>query len=166
MITEHSPENHAQHLATIPYSSRRTARHRAVIIVALILGLIVILWLSDAVHTRVPATQYHPQVQRVGAYVVTLSIIPTQPHAGYTLIANLLIRDNTGHPAPSTMLLHYQWSMVAMDMGSESGILAPSAHLGNFSAQLSAVMSGYWRLTIVFPDTAHTTVIYDIPIQP
>jgi hypothetical protein len=64
-------------------------------------------------------------------------------------------------------IVTYQWAMVTMDMGTTKGQAQSGARPGSYRATVTALMGGYWRLTV----TVHTAALpdgstsFDVPIH-
>lgn len=158
----------AEDHTTKPVPRPTISRRRALTAAALLGGLLAILWLGDALSGIVPKGAYMPppQGQGAGPYTVALTLDAANPAAGNPLHARLAVTDAASHPVTGATVT-YRWEMVTMDMGTNSGTATPDKQQGAYDTTVSALMGGYWRLTV----TIHTTSLpdgttsFDVPVR-
>jgi hypothetical protein len=158
----------APQLETPGYSPQaKAARRRAVLAVSAIGLFLLILWLGDTIASRLPAPAYQPSQHQAGAFSATVTFDPAQPSAGKVVMAHIKV-TNTAHAPVSGATVTYTWAMVTMDMGTAQGTAKPAATPGQYDAQLTPLMNGYWRLTLHIhaANQPDATIPVDIPVQP
>lgn len=142
------------------------SRRKALTVALVIASLLGVLWFGDVLSGVVPKNVVQPSLSNAGAYTVNLNLDTAHPAAGQDVHARLTITNAKQQPVTAATVT-YQWTMVTMDMGTTHGIATPTAPQGTYVATVSALMGGYWRLSVTIhtPNLPDGSTSFDLPIQ-
>lgn len=154
-------------LAGVGPPGSRAQRTRALLVIGLIGGCLLLLWFGDTLAGFVPRAPYHPLPVQAGAYHVQLLLDTDQPQNAHPLHATIHVSDARGQAIGDAMLT-YRWTMPTMVMQDITGQAPAIPITGDYQATITPLMSGTWQLFV----TVHTnrlpdaTATFDIPVKP